>query len=150
MHIAGPLAGSARYNLWSTFNNRSHPSVWESRYARANSLGFDTSEQPAAHQSHQNTQSTHHPTPDLSGGLRDIIFLTAQPNPHLIVRAPHHHSFQPKLFQITQPGSIRNFQPIIGSHHPAGVHLEFLTKTSSKSPSQGPIINSPGKLHLTP
>ena len=66
----------------------------------------------------------------------------------MIVRAPHHHSFQPKLLP----------------NHPAGVQSKFPTKNPSKSPSQGPsgisdqksfqithpgfIRNISGKLHL--
>ena len=90
------------------------------------------------------TKRTKHPTrifpvPDSSGGPSDILFLTTRLKLHLIVRAPHHHRFQPKSFQVTQPGSIRNFQLKILPNHPAEVHQNFLTKTPSKLPSRGPF-----------
>ena len=64
---------------------------------------------------------------------------------HLTITVSNQNSFQ-----ITQPGSIRNFQPKISAHHPSRVHREFLTKTPSKSAIRGTIENFPGKLHLTP
>ena len=89
-------------------------------------------------------------TPDPSDGSRDILLLTVQPKIHLIARAPHHYSFQPKLLQITKLGYIQKLQPKIGAHHQARVHLEFPIEHPSTSPSWVPIEIFPGNLHLMP
>ena len=76
-------------------------------------------------------QSTHLPTPDLSGWLSYILFLTARPKLQLITRAPHHQLFWPKIHL----------------NHPAKVHWKFpgklhlTTRVCIYSPAPENFIN---------